>query len=362
MKQFLTGSLLLLFLISCGGGKAVFICDQIYAETTVEPCRLNRSLRQSVKKAGYGYGYIETPVTVVLSEVIPESPAVIILSPFLSKQAEACAADRPEVLFVVLEQKPETRLPNLKGLPRNGETAYGELGTLFGRLSRESIPDPFAESEEETGTGVSDTDGNDGAVRNPDDSLAEATTGNAAVSDDAEADFPGEWEPDDVSGNPLTVQLKPAIVFANLSTEKEKNYLAFVNAFAAVNAHASSDLVSLEFPSARDTSSLNRLSDELTSRRCNLVFLDAASMTRQLIETLSGEQMLLVVFPGPPTESALWKNVDMVLEWDYASAFDSFFTAAAGGEEKEIFLELKIKKYKKDSILYPYYAEKIIDK
>ena len=72
--------------------------------------------------------------------------------------------------------------------------------------------------------------------------------------------------------------------------------------------------------------------------------------------------MLLVVFPGPPTENPLWKNIDMVLEWDYASAFDSFFSVLKSGEEKEIFLELKIKKYKKDSIVYPYYAEKIIDK
>ena len=95
MKQFLTGAVLLLFMASCGGEKALFICDQVYAETTVGPCRIAGSLRQSVKKAGYGYGYIETPVNVVLSDVIPESADVIILSPFLAKQAEACAADRP---------------------------------------------------------------------------------------------------------------------------------------------------------------------------------------------------------------------------------------------------------------------------
>ena len=361
MKQFLTGAVLLLFMASCGGEKALFICDQVYAETTVGPCRIAGSLRQSVKKAGYGYGYIETPVNVVLSDVIPESADVIILSPFLAKQAEACAADRPETLFIILEQKLQTRLPNLKGLPRSGETAYGEVGALFGRLSREAIPDPFTDADGKNESGQADESGNDVSIREPEGSLSHETS--AGDDEDAFGEaFPRDWSPSDGTENPLTVKLKPAVVYANLSTEKEKNYLAFINAFSAVNPQASSDLISLEVPSSRDTASLNRLSDELSSRHCNLIFLDAASMTLQLIEALSGEQMLVVVFPGPQTENPLWKNIDMVLEWDYVSAFDSFFSVLKSGEEKEIFLELKIKKYKKDSILYPYYAEKIIDK
>lgn len=351
----------LLFLISCGNGKAVFICDNVYAATTVEPCGIERSLRRALRDAGYGYDYTEIPVNSILSDFLPEKAAVIVLSPFLAKQAEACAAGRPETVFVTLEQQLTTRLPNLKGLPRRGETGYAELGRLFGKLSRERIPDPFRLPGDEKSGGLGNGTGK--GTQQPADSVP-AVDGN--VSDEmnsagSDEDFPSEWEPED-TGADSTVLLKPAIVFANLSTGKEKNYLAFINAFADMNPQASASLVSLDVPPSRDAASLGRLSDELISRQCNLIFIDAGSATPQIIGGLSDEPVLLALFPAPPDDNVPWKNIDLVLEWDYPEAFKRFFSVLNGNGEDEVFLELKIKKYKKDSILYPYYAEKIIDK
>lgn len=366
MRRIFAVLILVFLLVSCGKGKAVFICDYVYAETTVTPCRIDRSLRRAVRGAGYGYDYIEIPVNSVLSDALPEKAAVIILSPFLAKQAEACAAERPETVFVTLEQRLPTRLPNLKGLPRKGESGYAGLGTLFGRLSRERIPDPFPrpekneESSESNALSPSETRTSDRSpVSDSSNDESGFDNGNAEKTDDE--DFPDEWQPEEAVAGP-TVRLKPGIVFANLSTEKEKNYLAFVNAFSTVNPHASADLVSLDVPPSRDTASLGRLSEELISRHCNLIFLDAGSATPQLIETLSTESVLLAVFPAPPDSNVSPTNIDLVLEWDYDSAFGRFFADADAGTDEEIFLELKIKKYKKDSILYPYYAEKIIDR
>lgn len=365
MKRFLTGLSLILFLVSCGKGTAVFVCDQVYAETTVRPYRIDKSLRQAVGRAGFGYDYIEIPINAALSEALPEKAAVIILSPFFAKQAEACAAVRPETVFVTLEQQLSTRLPNLKGIPRRGESGYADLGTLFGRLSRERIPDPFslADSGEpslKSGSAASAENESFGKAQlseSPESGIASDNGGQEIGNED----FPTEWQPEG-AGAEAMVLLKPGIVFANLSTEKEKNYLAFVNAFSAVNPHSSADLVSLDVPASRDAASFGRLSEELVSRHCNLIFLDAGSVTPQLIERLSTESVLLVVFPAPPDNGISWANIDLVLEWDYDSAFRQFFGNLQSESNEETFFELKIKKYKKGSILYPYYAEKISDR
>lgn len=338
MKSILMRAILLLLLISCRKGSVVFVCDEVYAETVVKPYRLERVVRRSSLTAGYAFRRLDIPINGVLSDALPSKAAVVLLSPFLAKQAQACAADRPETLFVTLEQKEQTPLPNLRGLPRKGEAAYADLGKLFGQLSREAIADPFA-------------------VRKTNAAVAD----NGAQKPAGDDDFPTEWQSPSAATD-STIVLKPAVVFANLSTEKEKNYLAFLNAFTAAGAQASFDLVSLDLPPSRDSASLDRLAQELQMRHCNLIFLDVGAATPQLIELLSAADVLLAVFPAPPDRSPMWKNIDLVLEWDYETAIEQFFSDLDADEPADIFLELKIKKYKRDSILFPHYAEKISDK
>ena len=138
--------------------------------------------------------------------------------------------------------------------------------------------------------------------------------------------------------------------------------MAFMRTFSEINPHSPPPLQVVEVPSVQDSASVNRLADELESHRANLIFLDAGSMTPQLIELLAHEEVLLVAFQIPRDDNPLWSNVDLVLEWNYASAFDSFFSSLPENRENEIFFDLQIKKYKKDSILYQYHAEKINDK
>ena len=344
MKKIFIGWILTA-LFSCSGGKAVFICDQIYGEATVEPYRMERSLKKALGRAGYGYEFLSVPVTAVLSEVVPEAAEVVILSPILSKQAEACAAGQPETLFVVLEERPSTRLPNLIGIPKNGRQAYEDLGRLFGRLSMERIPDPFPAEEE--GDGNPET-----AEESQDGSVSETGDGDGIAR---------EWQPQDASPG-ASVILKPAVVFSKLSLEKEAAHMAFMRTFSEINPHSPPPLQVVEVPSVQDSASVNRLADELEAHRANLIFLDAGSMTPQLIELLAHEEVLLVAFQIPRDDNPLWSNVDLVLEWNYAGAFDSFFSSLPENRENEIFFDLQIKKYKKDSILYQYHAEKINDK
>ena len=344
MKKIFIGWILTA-LFSCSGGKAVFICDQIYGEATVEPYRMERSLKKALGRAGYGYEFLSVPVTAVLSEVLPEAAEVVVLSPILSKQAEACAAGRPETLFVVLEERPSTRLPNLTGIPKNGRQAYEDLGRLFGRLSMERIPDPFPAEEE--GEGNPET-----AEESPDGSVSETGDGDGIAR---------EWQPQDASPG-ASVILKPAVVFSNFSAEKEDDYMAFLNAFSVSNPQGTSAMFMLEVPSVRDSAAVSRLADELRNRRIDLIFLDAGSVSPPLIELLAREKVLLVAWQIPSDNNPLWENVDLVLEWDYGSAFDAFFPALTDAGRNDIFFDLQIEKYKKNSILYPYYAEKLNDK
>lgn len=345
MKKIFIGWILTA-LLACSGGKAVFICDQVYETTTVEPYRIERSLKRALSRAGYGYEFLTVPVTAVLSEAFPEAAEVVVLSPILSKQAEACAAEHPETLFIVLEEKPSTQLPNLTGIPKNGVRAYEDLGRLFGRMSMERIPDPFPEEE----------DGTEAAAGN---SVAEESVPEPSAEVDEE--IPQEWQPPDASLE-SSVILKPAVVFSKLSLEKEAAHMAFMRTFSEINPHSPPPLQVVEVPSVQDSASVNRLADELESHRSNLIFLDAGSMTPQLIELLAHEEVLLVAFQIPRDDNPLWSNVDLVLEWNYASAFDSFFSSLPENRENEIFFDLQIKKYKKGSILYQYHAEKINDK
>lgn len=344
MKKIFIGWILTA-LFSCSGGKAVFICDQIYEEATVGPYRMERSLKKALGRAGYGYEFLSVPVTAVLSEVVPEAAEVVILSPILSKQAEACAAGQPETLFVVLEERPSTRLPNLTGIPKNGRQAYEDLGRLFGRLSMERIPDPFPAEEEGDG--------------NP-ETAEESQDGSASETGDGDG-IAREWQPQDASPG-ASVILKPAVVFSNFSAEKEDDYMAFLNAFSVSNPQGTSALFTLEVPSVRDSAAVSRLADELRNRRIDLIFLDAGSVSPPLIELLAREKVLLVAWQIPSDNNPLWENVDLVLEWDYGSAFDAFFPALTDAGRNDIFFDLQIKKYKKNSILYPYYAEKLNDK
>ena len=207
MKKIFIGWILTA-LLACSGGKAVFICDQVYETTTVEPYRIERSLKRALSRAGYGYEFLTVPVTAVLSEAFPEAAEVVVLSPILSKQAVACAAEHPETLFIVLEEKPSTQLPNLTGIPKNGVRAYEDLGRLFGRMSMERIPDPFPEEE----------DGTEAAAGN---SVAEESVPEPSAEVDEE--IPQEWQPPDASLE-SSVILKPAVVFSKLSLELRRRF------------------------------------------------------------------------------------------------------------------------------------------
>ena len=138
--------------------------------------------------------------------------------------------------------------------------------------------------------------------------------------------------------------------------------MAFLNAFSVSNPQGTSAMFTLEVPSVRDSAAVSRLADELRNRRIDLIFLDAGSVSPPLIELLAREKVLLVAWQIPSDNNPLWENVDLVLEWDYGSAFDAFFPALTDAGRNDIFFDLQIKKYKKNSILYPYYAEKLNDK
>ena len=119
-------------------------------------------------------------------------------------------------------------------------------------------------------------------------------------------------------------------------------HMAFMRTFSEINPHSPPPLQVVEVPSVQDSASVNRLADELESHRANLIFLDAGSMTPQLIELLAHEEVLLVAFQIPRDDNPLWSNVDLVLEWNYASAFDSFFSSLPENRENEIFFDESI--------------------
>lgn len=336
------------FLFSCKGKSALFICDAVYGQTVVEPYQIQKSLKAALKEFSASYKYIETPLNVVLDEYLPESVDVVILSPFLGKQGESVAASRPDTLFVVLEQPINTPLKNFFSIKRQGNEAYRELGQLFGILSKQRIPSPFMDEDEEVMQQQVSTS-----------QESEVTSENSSL-EEIDEEIAQEWEPSEEDKN--SIILTTAVVTPHFSQEREQWSRSFIDGFAQVNDQSTMDLLIIETPENRDTAALNQITGDLRARGANLVFIDAGVLTPQIIEYLNSDEVIVVAHQVPREDKSYWKNVDLVLEWNYDKGLREFFKNRKAEGNSEIFFELEIKNYKRDSILYPYYAEEIIDK